>query len=119
MSKIDEITNKLQQLNIEQQDLVIQLINEISDNTASTHNSQSIQSRSTAVVEGIYVSSNGIKVTIGDKVRILTTTKTGRRGDTATILHLNKKYVAIKLDKNGSHTQRQASNLFLIRKGTK
>ena len=61
-----------------------------------------------------YVTADGIKLEIGDKVQILNNRKTGRIGDTARITKFNKKFVALELEKNKSCTQRDSKNIIFI-----
>ena len=51
---------------------------------------------------------------IGDKVRILNNRKTGKKGDIAHITKFNKKFIALKLDKNNSYPQRESKNIEFI-----
>ena len=117
MKNIDEIISKLQQLDIHQQELVEHLIEELGSTQsrqAQTVPNNTINTPQQRIPNRHFISSNGVYLSIGDKVRILTNTKTGKNGDTATIVKFNKKYIAIRLDRNGSNTQRAASNLEYI-----
>ena len=46
---------------------------------------------------GVYTDLKGKVVSIGDKVRLLTGTKTGYNGDLGEIVHFTKRYIKVKL----------------------
>ena len=116
MPHVDDIIEKFQRLNLEQKHLVEQLIDEISHNpdtlqhtpVTTRHTSEERRGNSS------FISANGIALAPGDKVRIITSRKTGKSGDIATITKFNKKFVAVKLDRNGSDTQRASKYLEFI-----
>lgn len=117
MSDVEELIRKIQALNIQQRRTVSDLIETITSN--ETHIPVSspsvlVSRRSDRITNNRFISSKGHPLAIGDKVRILNNRKTGKSGDTATVLKFNKKYVALSLDKNRSYTQRDAKNLDLI-----
>lgn len=110
MSSDDELIELFQRLNIEQRQLIRDVIEEII-NTETTEVRTTQRDR---ITNPQFVSSDGTELAIGDRVQILSTRKTGRYGDFATIVKFNKKYVAIILEKNQSQTQRDSKYLRYI-----
>ena len=105
----DDLIERIKALNINQKELVSKLIDEITSDTVKTAPILTNQ-----IVNHNLPTKEGTPLAIGDRVRILNNRKTGKNGDIATIVKFNKIYVAIKLDKNRSHTQRSSKNLELI-----
>ena len=116
MDQTEELIKKLQNLSIEQQQLVNELIDELSNKSKnkSPPKVSSINSNLAISKSALRTSSNGVLLKIGDKVRILNNRKTGKVGDLATVLKFNKKYIALQLDRNGSHTQRDPKHLEFV-----
>ena len=117
MSDVEELIRKVQALNIQQRQTVSDLIEAITSNKAPIPvSSPSVLAsrRSNRITNNQFISSKCHPLAIGDKVRILNNRKTGKSGDTATVLKFNKNYVALSLDKNHSYTQRDSKNLDLI-----
>ena len=117
MDETEDLVRQFEGLNIEQQQLVRDLIREITSNnnnieTNTDHRNQ--QERPNRTPNDRFISSDGTALAIGDKVQILTTRKTGRYGDTATIIKFNRKYVAVQLDRNNSITQRDSKYLIYL-----
>ena len=117
MSNINDLVTKLQRLNLEQQHLVENIIDELN----SSHNIDQQDRNNTATAtqkhresNNEFISSNRNTLAIGDTVKILNTRKTAKQGDIAKILKFNKKYVAVQLKRNKSHTQRLAKYLELV-----
>ena len=115
MSNIDELVQKIRNLNLQQQQLVTNLVDEIaSSDTSDTLSTRTQVTQVTRTQNVFFVSSNGAALSIGDKVRVLNTRKTGKHGDIATIVKFNRTLVAIQLRKNKSHTQRASKYLELV-----
>ena len=110
MRDISSIIEKFNNLNIEQQQLVSNIIEEI---TVSNQNHTNVTNTPRTANHG-FISNNNISLSIGDKVKLRTSGKTGKRGNTARVHKFNKLYVAIKLENNGSITQRAARKLEYI-----
>lgn len=106
MSKIDELVQKIRNLNLQQQQLVANLVDEIAPSDIPPTRNQVTRTPNSS-----FVSSNGAALSIGDKVRILNTRKTGKHGDIATIIKFNRTLVAVQLHKNKSHTRRASKYL--------
>ena len=118
MNDINDVIAKLRKLNLEQQEQVAHLINDISEsnhkkNQSATRKANSHE-RTTRDANPHFISSNGIALARGDKVRVLSNRKTGKYGDIATVLRFNKTYVAIQLERNRSNTQRAPKYLEYI-----
>ena len=112
MSDIDDLIQKIRNLNLQQQQLVTNIVDEIaSSNTVPTTHQVARVSRAP---NHAFISSNGLALSIGDRVRVLSSRKTGKYGDTATIIKFNKTLVAIELHKNRSQTQRASKYLELL-----
>ena len=109
MSDTESFIEKFQNLNITQKRLVTDLIEEITSNNQQENTP--IQPNQLRVINPKFVSFNGIQLAIGDKVRILNNRKSGKHGDIGTVNKFNKIYVAIKLSKNRSITQRASKHL--------
>ena len=110
MDKLDDVIESLKQLRVDQQHLVSNLIEELSTNNQTRY----ISANNNRIPNSSFISNNNIPLSIGDTVRVLNSRKTGKEGDNATILKFNKLYVAIRLTKNGSITQRASKNLEYI-----
>ena len=118
MNEINSIIDKFEKLNIRQQQIVSDLIEEL-NNQQETDTDQQIPIRrgNTDRRENHnFISSNGQPLAIGDRVQLLTTRKTGRRGELARVTKFNKLYVAIRLERNDSITQRASKYLKFIKK---
>lgn len=107
MSDIEELVKKIESLNLQQRRTVSDLIESIIANEAPPRSP-------TRITNPLFTSANGFHLAIGDRVVILNNRKTGKAGDTAVVLKFNKKYVALSLEKNQSHTLRDAKYLDLI-----
>ena len=107
MDDIEELVQKIYSLNIQQQQLVTDLVDEISA-------SNQLSPQPPRHCNNNFRSSNGTSLTIGDKVKILSSRKTGKYGDTAVIIKFNKTLVAIELEENKSRTQRASKYLELL-----
>ena len=118
MENINDVITKLRNLNLDQQQLVAQLITEISaTNTTNTPSSTQNSDKHFSNKRNAnphFISSNGVALAIGDKVRILSNRKTGKYGDLAEVIHFNKKYVAIQVVRNQSNTQRASKYLEFV-----
>jgi len=117
MDETEDLVRQFEGLNIEQRQLVRDLIREITANNNNTetntdHRNQDEQRD--RFPNNKFISSDGTALSVGDKVQILTTRKTGRYGDTATVIKFNRKYVAVKLDRNNSITQRDCKYLLYL-----
>ena len=112
-NNVNELINKFNNLDISKQRIILDLVNNL-----STEENQPRSKRQTARTDRIeninFRSNTGIPLAISDRVRILNSRKTGKSGDTAIVVKFNKLYVAVKLEKNGSVTQRSSKNLQLI-----
>ena len=115
MDNINEVISKLHNLKLEQQQLVAKLITEISasnqDYKAPSNRKRNDRNKSKRYENPHFISSNGVALAIGDKVRVFSNRKTGRYGDLAKVTQFNRTYVAIQLDRNKSNTQRAAKYL--------
>ena len=107
MDYIEELVHKIWNLNLRQQQLVTNLVNEISSSDIE------IQQPPRACNTG-FISSNSIALAVGDKVRVLGNRKTGKDGDTTLGIKFDKILVAIELEKNKSRTQRTSKYLELL-----
>ena len=118
MDNINEVISKLHNLKLEQQQLVAKLITEISasnqDYKAPSNRKRNDRNKSKRYENPHFISSNGVALAIGDKVRILSNRKTGKYGDLAEVIHFNKKYVAIQVVRNQSNTQRASKYLEFV-----
>ena len=134
MNNVDDLVEKFNNLSIQQRRAFLNRINEndrevittaqeIATGTNSTttriperNHPNQIQSNSArrTDIEKTYISANGIEIEVGDEVVILNSRKTGKEGDQGTVVKINKKYVAVKLRKNKSVTQRAGKNLVVI-----
>ena len=114
MSNIDALLDKFRNLNTSKQQVIEDLINELSVASNDTP-----QSSTKAPSYYDVKSTNSTKLSIGDRVRILSNAKTGKIGDIVTITKLNQRYIALRLERNGSYTQRIASNVEFIESQTK
>ena len=116
MNEAEELLQQFQNLSITQRQLVKDIVQELSNNNENNDEAYTdIQERvQTRIPREDFVSADGTPLAIGDKVQILSTRKTGRYGDTATVIKFNKKYVAVELDRNRSITQRDSKYLRYI-----
>ena len=118
MDNINEVIDKLQNLKLDQQQLVVKLINEISatntDTKASASRNTSDCIRNERERNPNFKSTNGVSLAIGDRVRVLSNRKTGKQGDLAKVIKFNRIYVAIELERNQSRTQRASKYLEYI-----
>ena len=120
MNEAEELIQQFRNLNINQQQLIRDIVQELTSANEDTDVNNTNQQdrdhtpRNTRIPRNDFVSSDGTPLAIGDKVQILSTRKTGRHGDTATVVKFNKKYVAVELDRNNSLTQRDSKYLRYI-----
>lgn len=132
----EDIIARLQNLTIHQRRIIREIIEELEGNTPPSAERETQDQQGTAAPireardstlgpnSGIrrlarqpnfaFISSDGTALALGDRVRILTTRRTGRAGDIAVITQFNRSYVAIKLLRNDSPTQRASFNLVFI-----
>lgn len=123
--KDDDLINKIASLSINQREAIINIITELTNTSvpsdkkssqpkrkARAHTTARQISRGSADTRFLDASNNPLK--IGDRVEILTTRLTGRKGDTATVIKFNHQSVTIELSSNGSRTNRAARNLKVI-----
>jgi len=117
MNEAEDLIQQFRNLNINQKQLIRDIVQELTsaneNNNEDSINQQENNNtrRNVRIPRDDFISSDGTPLAIGDKVQILSTRKTGRYGDTATIVKFNKKYVAIELDRNNSITQRDSKYL--------
>ena len=107
MSNTESFIEKFQNLSISQKKLVTSLIEEI----ATNNQQDTVDTNAHKEPNPRFISSNGIELAKGDRVRVLTSRKSGNQGDIATVQKFNKLYVAIKLIKNRTITQRASKHL--------
>ena len=124
MSDIEQLVNKIQNLDIHKRQLVSNIVNELS--TTSRSSSSAPPPRSSLVAPNIgvrthprkpihnYVSQDGVPLAIGDRVEIQTTRKVGSEGDIAEINQFNRKYIAVTILHSGKSTQRASKYLKYI-----
>ena len=108
MSNIDELIEKTKRLNLHQRQLVANLIDEITNREESAPSRVKVESKDK---DCRFTCSKGHPLKVGDTVCILNNRKTGKRGDLAKITQFNRTLIAQKLEKNGSYTQRDNSNI--------
>ena len=112
MPNLDDIVAKLKTLSLDKQHQVEHLIDQLHSPVDNNINNTTTETSARNETENTnFISSNGIALAIGDRVKILTNRKTGKIGDKAKVIHFNKIFVAVKLDKNSSITRRASKNL--------
>ena len=121
--EIDQLVQRIQKLDLNQQRIINELIDELIEDT---NNVKTDNARGTVVGPntGIrtqrklpnhnFISKDGVPLSVGDRVEVLTTRKVGRSGDIAQIDQFNKKYVAITILASGRSTQRDSKYLNFI-----
>ena len=112
-NSVDELVQKFNNLDLHKQQIVLDLVDnlQIEKQDDSSHYKTTPVNR---IENNRFRSQNGVSLSIGDRVRILNSRKTGKSGDTAIVVKFNKVYVAVKLEKNNSVTQRASKNLRFI-----
>ena len=83
MRRIDEVIKKFNTLNIEKQNIVLNIIDEISDpkDNENTSNKASSNAKSDSRASNSnFISADGVALAIGDRVRILNNRKTEKMG---------------------------------------
>ena len=116
MESTEAFIAKFEALSIKQQQLVTEIVDELTENHSigskeDNKEHTNAHRRINRSANHNFISSNGIPLAIGDRVKLLSTRKTGKKGDTAEIIKFNKLYVAVKLEKNRSVTQRASKYL--------
>lgn len=105
----DELIEQIQNLTIQQQQLVTDLVQELQRSNNPNENTATALYKSDTTVSR--VDCDGNRIVVGDKVEILTTRRTGHRGDTATVVKFTREYTTVQLDRNGSETNRMSKHL--------
>ena len=107
MENEDKLIEKFRNLNIQQQRIILNLVDEFAETPSNDTNviERTRESKRKPIATQ-FRSVDGTEINIGDTVKILNDRKTGKTGDTGTVLKFNKKFVAIRLHKNRSFTQR-------------
>ena len=102
-------------LSTNQQEIIIDLIDELNnqsiDDNKLTRNKEN-QLRTTS--SNFHLDESGLVILINNKVEVLTSGLTGKKGDIGKVVKLNNKLIRIKLDKNGSITHRLPKHLKYI-----
>ena len=111
----NELIEKLQSLSIEQQQLVQDLVDQLVK--TNDDNRDTVNATYTSETNIDRIDNQGNTLSIGDKVEILTTRRTGIRGDTAVIVKFTRRFTEVKLDRNGSPTHRRSKYLSKIISG--
>ena len=124
MTDIEELAAKIRGLSIKQHQIIEDVMNEISrqgnENTLEDTRQGTEVGPNTGVrllprrPNNKFVSSNDVPLSVGDRVKILTTRRIGRSGDLAEVEVFNKLYVGIKLLETGISGQRAAKYLRYI-----
>ena len=121
---IDKLIEKIQKLDINQKRVICELVDELVDE--NRRGSTSSTTRGTVVTPNVnvrtqprrpnhnFISGNGVPLSVGDHVEILTTRKVGRAGDIRQVDKFNKKYVAVTILASGRSTQRDSKYLDFI-----
>ena len=115
---IDNFIDQFKTLQINQQQHIAELVQHIS--RESSHNLHHKQTKTVGTqhnkVKGTTITTENVResIKVGDIVRILNSRKTGKRGDTAKVIKINKKYITIQLEKNHSQTYRDPKYLELV-----
>ena len=102
------LLRKIRELSIQDKAIVAGIVKQLSTATIPTPTNNNKEKG------GQYVTSDGIRLEIGDRVRILNNRKTGKIGDTARVTKFNKKFVALELERNKSHTQRDPKYIAFV-----
>ena len=61
-----------------------------------------------------FISFNQVPLKVNDRVKLLNTRRVGYTGDIGQVAKLNKKYVSVKLERNGKTALRSSNNLYYI-----
>ena len=122
MTDLEDLISKISTLSINQQRIVAEVVDEIRQENANS--GAAIRGTEIGPNTGVrllprepnqkFISSNKVKLAIGDRVEVLTTRKTGREGDIAEVTVFNRLYVGIRLLGNGAKTQRASKYLRFI-----
>ena len=106
MSDTEDLIRKIQKLSIHQKQIVINLVEDLSTKENQFQSTERVTTSQDKSKPPSNTTSNGVKLSTGDKVCILNNRKTGKAGDIVTIIKFNKKYIALQLDRHGSYTHR-------------
>jgi len=114
------LLSKLSKLNSKQLELIESLVDELvfissetppNDQEAEYSNkSKDTESRK----DSRFISFNQVPLEVNDRVKLLNTRRVGYTGDIGQVVKLNKKYVSVKLERNGKTALRSSINLYYI-----
>ena len=124
------LLSKLSKLNSKQLDLIESLVDELVFKSSETppedqeaeysNKSKDTKSRrrSKDLVlsnkDSRFISLNQVSLEVNDRVKLLNTRRVGYTGDIGQVTKLNKKYVSVKLERNGKTALRSSNNLYYI-----
>ena len=108
--EIEELIDRINRLTVSQQQHIVNIIDQAEQSitqdhhdrntvaTETTHHNTTPSRTSSSSVEKPFI--------VGERVRILNSRQTGKKGDIAEIVKVNKRYLTLRLEKNKSQTCR-------------
>ena len=113
-NELDGLISKISKLDINQQRLIEELVDEITDGDQqgivegerrATIAPNAGVRKQPRVPNHNFISKNGRPLSVGDRVKILTTRKASTKGDIAQVVQFGAKYAALRILHNNKPTQ--------------